>query len=973
MKHSFFIILFAALLWLFCSEYNPFENPANINVVVVAEKSSLQRDSATNIFTTETLTVIATVREKIDSFTIHAPTNRYWTKQTITAPIADGEYIFLFSYNDSGSATVLLNTYRNNGDIIPQEFSLKINNPLAQSPITIEQGTDFVLSTPAVSDFDTRYHWKFFKESGQPLTFSNATSNYTAQINEPLSGDTGYLWVEDTAGNTSPLTPFTYSTIDTTGPVILCLNKGPIGDTLISGAGTFVFKVECNDGQGIGGALINNENFSDSTLNIKATTYYKTLFNLDTLSGYFLVAVNAWDAKNNHRRDTFFIRYDSNGPKEIITLKNPPTSYYTTNQNPFTIVATVFNPLDTSVTVTIHHREYDSTHLIDTIVKETEQDISFATSLQQGTNTLFINVLDTSNSVIAKDSVFLTFTSGTIVDSIPPFINRITVNGKEGRQHFLPENYAVLALEAFDEQMDSVLINNTLKSAEPGHRFLWKDTLALNDSTQFFYIHLIDKMGNRTFDTVEVQRNNLPKITTPVSWPRTLVVGRPWYKEFNVADPNRDLVSIIHYPDPKSALPEPGAITFSQIGPNRWSVFWRGQLSNSSGLNKLHKTFVVLYDEKEYMPYPWNFSIKDSTQAQDYHFQVFLPDGIDSTALGAIDISTATEPVNVFCIVVADAKPFSDRDIITVLREDQAISFPATASDTNWFHLSLVPEEIKGNKESMLIMVTDSNDVATLVDTLVVIYSWDFPGHIDELGWLLNADEGITLKEDFVAHWETEAFELNTNSYTNELYDRKTMPRYVENAISDYAALKFSPLEHSNLLNSEENWLSTPFTLFFVTRLALTTPKDSGKVIISAGPDNKFIGLGVFDGLMGIYGSLGNGGYRDTTITCNIKVTKNAWHILCYSSKQGMGNGSTPFDLSFWIDGEAHPNNTISLPNAGGQGNMNYLILGGGGKHTALKNWDGHIAEIVKYCKYLTDEERLAVQRYLGSKFKIKL
>ena len=183
---------------------------------IVADKSSIHADGSLSVFTTESLTVVATVRENIDSFTLSAEGNRYWEDTLIAAPISTGEYTFRFSYPDTGDIKISLNTYRNNGDVIPVEFSLNVTSPLAQNSITVEGGTPFSLSTPPVGDNDVMYNWKFQKQDGQPLVLSYPLSSNNIQISDILSGNTGYLWVEDSLGNTSPEEVFNYIYIYTT-------------------------------------------------------------------------------------------------------------------------------------------------------------------------------------------------------------------------------------------------------------------------------------------------------------------------------------------------------------------------------------------------------------------------------------------------------------------------------------------------------------------------------------------------------------------------------------------------------------------------------------------------------------------------------------------------------------------------------------------------------------------------------------
>ncbi len=288
MRRTISLMACIGIVWVFCTEYNSFDNPVNVNMVIQPQSSSLYTDSINTvyIFTTETLTVAATAKEKIDSFTIRAEGNRYWEVQSIPAPVLSSNYTFLFSYPDTGQRTITLNTYRRNGDVIPLTFSLHVTSPLTQADVSGGESDTILLSTPAVGDNDVLYSWQFEGGIGssKKIISSLPTFSYPVDI---IGNGTGYLWVSDTMGNGSPVTSFLYNFFDTTGPVILCINEGLQGDTVVTGAKTFNFKIECNDGLGVSGAVINDSlNFNDSTVNIKSTLYYKIFEAMDTLFSY---------------------------------------------------------------------------------------------------------------------------------------------------------------------------------------------------------------------------------------------------------------------------------------------------------------------------------------------------------------------------------------------------------------------------------------------------------------------------------------------------------------------------------------------------------------------------------------------------------------------------------------------------------------------------------------------------------------
>jgi hypothetical protein len=173
-------------------------------------------------------------------------------------------------------------------------------------------------------------------------------------------------------------------------------------------------------------------------------------------------------------------------------------------------------------------------------------------------------------------------------------------------------------------------------------------------------------------------------------------------------------------------------------------------------------------------------------------------------------------------------------------------------------------------------------------------------------------------------------------------------------------------------LGNIKEWAKGPFTIFFVARKDPSRPPDTTNILVSAGAA-QFLGLGVFSGKMGITGHITNnsGIQADTTLTCDLKVMNNRWHILCFSTRNGLG--SDQVELKMWVDGYSGPNSSLSFPSVSTGVDLNYLMLGGGGKHVALKNWCGEMVEILKYSKYLSEVERDAVFKYLSSKYKIPL
>jgi hypothetical protein len=597
-----------------------------------------------------------------------------------------------------------------------------------------------------------------------------------------------------------------------------------------------------------------------------------------------------------------------------------------------------------------------------------------------GTNTIIISAFDTAMAVIARDTVSLTYTTGTTVDNEPPYINSISVNGVEGRAHFINGDAAYLTLEVFDEHMDSVVINGRVK--QPSAKYLWKDTLALTGAAQYFFVYCSDSSGNATLDTVRVQRNYVPRIDPPVSWPKTLILGKTWSAQFTVVDEDRDSIAIVQKGAQSTDIGAIGAITFKQIGAWRWTVTWNGGSTlTGQAVNQKIRTQVVVSDQKQQNNYTWDFTVKDSTQADGYIFAMFLPEGVDTTASGELNLSYVDAPVSVPCLVTSDAMSLISSDSIAVIQPDRTIKFAAT-SDTCVFTLTFNPLG-KSGIDTIIVMIVDSAGSETPVDTVRIFYSFDYPSALDSLGWQLRADTGIVAEGKNVLQWRSVSQPIaalttmvfNKNNFTNTEYGIKTMPAVSQPLDSDYPSVLFTPENHSNLLaDMSGSWITKPFTFFIIAKQSAGTRNTGDNILVGTGTAG-CIGLGVFRGRMGLVASIdsASAGIPDTAFVSANKVSRGKWHIFCFSAKQGMSNDQNAFILDTWLDTYSDGGSAVSVPSMKFTSDKAYLVLGGGSKHYAQKNWDGDVTEVMNFPRYLSAEERMKVMQYLGSKHNIRV
>ena len=319
--------MLAAFALVSCSnDYNPFTDLSRARAVVT-HKSFADLDTL-NIFTTETLVVNVANRELVDSFSITAPSNRR-SADTFTVrkhePLESGPYTYLLSITDTGWKTVTVNTFRSNGDRVPQEFSLYLKSPLRQNPLSGVYGDTVALSTTPVRDTDVAYHWDF----GNGLVVSSPKPTTFASVKMSSFSNVGSLWVSDLSGNNpSPRVPFAYYLSDTTGPLIQCASEGYSGkDTIITGDTTFYFKVKIWDpGQeaAVQSALVNGQKFDI----VDDPMYVRVFPRMDTAARLFPVTVTA--VNNPHflvaSQKTFWLGFSdslSHGTGVLFTVQDP--------------------------------------------------------------------------------------------------------------------------------------------------------------------------------------------------------------------------------------------------------------------------------------------------------------------------------------------------------------------------------------------------------------------------------------------------------------------------------------------------------------------------------------------------------------------------------------------------------------------------------------------------------------------------
>ncbi|MGB7549569.1 MAG: hypothetical protein WBM14_17665, partial [Terracidiphilus sp.] len=420
--------LIAACALLSCSnDYNPFTDLSKARAVVT-RKSFADRDTLT-IFTTETLVVNVADRELVDSFSILAPSNRRspdtFVVRKTQQPLASGPYTYLLSLTDTGWKTITVNTFRNNGERVPQEFFLYLRSPLGQSPLSGAYGDSVALSTKPVGDTDVAYHWDF----GGGFVISSPRPKTFASVKMSLFSIAGSLWVSDPSGaHPSPAVPFAYALKDTTGPYIRCVSAGYEGkDTIVTGDTTFYFKVKIWDPAQMGAvqsASVNGRNFD-----IDDDPYYICILTrMDTNVRLFPVTVSA---VNNPQflvssTKTFWFQFSStmaHGGGVLFSVTDPSTDTSVTSSRSKVVFGHIEDYVHDSISVIVKLWENNAKNsLADTVRGKGKADWSFSLPLAIGSNTVRLAAYYAANGDSLAGRSLLIVCDTALKDTTPPVI-----------------------------------------------------------------------------------------------------------------------------------------------------------------------------------------------------------------------------------------------------------------------------------------------------------------------------------------------------------------------------------------------------------------------------------------------------------------------------------------------------------------------------------------------------------------------
>lgn len=527
-----YLILIIFSFFLFCiQENNPYYQKENIKVIT--ELKSFSNGKNINIFSTETITVAPLLSFQIDSFTVAAKGNRYFSDDHITIIKEDSlknRYTFKLSFSDTGYKEITITTFHKDSAIYKEQFNLSVSSPLKQKNFHIYYGDTITLSTPPVSDENVFYNWDFLNSTMPIITHKNS-------INKPLHmiamKEKGILYITDFQDSSiiSPLSHFTYSVIDTIKPTITYIHNDSISnDTIRTGDSLLIFEVEVRD-QGetaVDTTYLSIQNSDEKTQTFNAFHFsypsnnnYKFFFYdiyQHSESSPMKVTVYARDNTifKNKSQKTFWLCYDTSiqqTNRVDININNVTTTTTTAN---YKIFGSVFNPTGKDITLEALLDSISDTNKITISGTMTTEKWYWKINLKEGSNLITILAKDSQNNTLAKKQVSIYYNPSSL-DSSGPLFWEITVDNNPGlNNHFYVKNTkAFINIIAFDilSTIHSLTINGTpIIPTDPLHPMTYSKTIDAphSFSNSAIALYAEDSHKNITTKNLTIIQNTVP-------------------------------------------------------------------------------------------------------------------------------------------------------------------------------------------------------------------------------------------------------------------------------------------------------------------------------------------------------------------------------------------------------------------------------------------------------------------------------
>jgi hypothetical protein len=655
----------------------------------ISEKSTFNnsnRDSAF-VFSSETLTVAATVCELIDSFSIHIDKNRFWNQRVIQKPNNE-YYVFPVSFYDTGKQTIEIITYRSNSDKQVQEISLFVKNPLFQPDIPEHSLAD-TLTLEARGAGDKNgiiYNWQF--GTGGQLVQSPYTSAHPSVISANNNESEGTFWISDSLYE-SPKVSFKYVFTDSTPPVIICMNEhfDAVNKRIRTADSVFSFMVRVTDrgNQAVGNVKINNQPADYKRMNV----YTKIVKNVHLHSPenpiYMVVYAIDNSAFGNDTADTFAIEFDKLAISRGVTsikIGSFSGNELSTTRNTISVYGSVENSDNQFINLQFSLNDIS---VKDTTIRGYGQ-WSTMLSLSEGTNAFKIKAVDTNNYV--QDSIVVPiYYSKNVEDNTAPVITSIEIDTQlvNNEIYYTEKDSARIVINTFDagSGIHRVLFRtdtrkDSITMPENAYRAVYT-MRSLQHKVNNLYISVIDIKGNSKLDTLQLIKNTPPTYTVNKTIPYVVYIGQQYSDTVKWYDADNDVITFTVSGHPESMnINDNGVITWIPTATDTTDEL-SFQIKDGFKSVKGYYPFAIM-DPAKMAPV---ITISDSTK-----IPLFLEAEKDSLDVIIKTIpNTGKQPFNYTARIINKNIPILD------FSRDSVVHWKPSARDTGIIELQIIAED----------------------------------------------------------------------------------------------------------------------------------------------------------------------------------------------------------------------------------------------------------------------------------------
>lgn len=761
-----FTVCIAVSILLHCSEYNPFADVSNARAHATF---SFSEYDTLSIFATESLEVVVTVGDLVDSVLIQAPRNRFWQDTTLYPPFQNKTFTFRISIYQMGATYISVTTCLQDHDFVEYRYNLFAKSPLRQMPLSGNYTDTLHLSTDAVKDRDVYYNWDF----GDGVVVTSVRPDTSVVLRNQTTQSTGYLYLTEIHdGYESNRVPFSFDIRDLQAPLIVFLGENRGNDTIITGDAEYPFKVLITDVSGsIRSAKLNGGDFTTEIMREYGMECVEVV-NISAEHSPQPLTVTATDNSNLTGSRTFWLFYDPDAPSSAFTnlrVYNVADSIVQTTKREHFVFGEVEDYYRDSLI--LRYKDEQKTVRLVNGMGEWIWDLA----LSDDTNRVCIQAQSREGDSLAQVEFTILY-DHNLIDTVNPNLFRISIDGMDVKpygSHFYTSSDSVeIQVIAFDEGsgIESLFIADSpaINSEDEHVSYTWRkkvDNLSYGDTV--IEIEAVDSAGNAETASVCIIKNQLPQFNLQESdfpdvlFVDSLFVGRvAFYDHDNILEENQEQVFVYHSGDAQ------GLSIDSASG----SMEWR-----PSGDDVGEGTDTIyLRDRYQQAHYVWNYRVEDLSMRKDTvkiltsenDFPEFIEVGVESlyVPLQVVD-STGCPPFFYEASFLEDGR--------NVLLNDSVVSWKPDIDDTGTvcLYVGVVDSCGQGDTISPCINVLPPNRPCSL--------SGHYSGKIDSLGIydLIEAGPPETLTvtihdDDFKRFPQHEHFSVmcRKNGAENRLY-----------------------------------------------------------------------------------------------------------------------------------------------------------------------------------------------------------